>query len=159
MNIVMEEKSENCKLQYKNTKSRSHSDIASRLPRPGKRDSIIHQLMSNSSMFISGSFDDQTGGVSTEVKFKESWSGERDQERLTEGRAMFGVHKYFLICNSCFWCASYFGNHISSTSCPLCLKGEIDSLPIGEDENYAVNLSLTNGVEFEFSNDSQALSG
>lgn len=82
MNILMGENSEDCELQYKETKSRSRSGIASTLPIPGKRASNRHQLMSDSSMRISDSFDDNTSeGISTELKFKESWLGNTDQER------------------------------------------------------------------------------
>jgi hypothetical protein len=85
MNILMGENSEDCELQYKETKSRSRSDIASTLPKPEKRASNRHQLMSDSSMTISDSFDDKTSeGISTEDKFKESWLGKTGQERGTQ---------------------------------------------------------------------------
>jgi hypothetical protein len=44
--------------------------------------------------------------------------------------------RYFLICDSCLWCASYFENEMTVTKCPLCRKGKIDCMPIGEDKNY-----------------------
>lgn len=154
----MEENSEDCELQYTDTKSRSRSDNASTLPRPGNGASNRGQLMSDSSMVNSDSFEDQTSErVSIELKFKEAWLGKTDQERGTESRVMFAEQRYFSICNSCFWCASYFKNHISFTSCPSCYEGKIDCMPIGEDENYAVNLSLTKRVESEFSDDIQVL--
>lgn len=56
----MGENSEDCELQYKETKCHSRSDIASTLPIPGKRASNRYQLMSDSSMTISDSLDDKT---------------------------------------------------------------------------------------------------
>ncbi len=45
--------------------------------------------------------------------------------------------KYFLICNSCLWCASYFMTDYHSRSeaaiyshCPVCNKKQIESIPI-----------------------------
>lgn len=59
--------------------------------------------------------------------------------------------KYFLICNSCHWCASYFRNGNSLLKCPQCEYDEIECMPIGDDENYSFNYSPTKGVELEFS--------
>ena len=107
-------------------------------------------------MILSDSFDDQTWeGVSIGLNFKESLVGKTDQEMEMDRYSIFVEQKYFLICNSCFWCASYFKNRISFSTCPVCINGKIDCMPIGEDENYTFNLSLTKGIELEFSNDIQ----
>jgi len=45
--------------------------------------------------------------------------------------------KYFLICKSCFWCASCFNGSNMITRCPVCDNnndGLLDSIPIS-DEN------------------------
>ena len=60
--------------------------------------------------------------------------------------------RYFLICESCLWCASYFKNQTTFTKCPLCQKGKIDWMPIGEDENYLFDYSHSKGVELKFAN-------
>ena len=37
----------------------------------------------------------------------------------------------FLLCQSCFWCASYFNfNELSIISCPLCHSDHIEQLPV-----------------------------
>jgi hypothetical protein len=37
----------------------------------------------------------------------------------------------FLLCPSCFWCASYFNFHeLSIISCPLCHNDRIEQLPV-----------------------------
>ncbi len=65
--------------------------------------------------------------------------------KLTKGR-------YFLICESCLWCASYIKKQTTFTKCPHCHNGEIDCMPIGEDENYLFDYSHSKGVELKFAN-------
>jgi hypothetical protein len=37
----------------------------------------------------------------------------------------------FLLCQSCFWCASYFNfDELSIISCPLCHSDHIEQLPV-----------------------------
>jgi hypothetical protein len=49
---------------------------------------------------------------------------------------------YFAVCNSCFWCASYISTSALETSyyvpekCPSCLNGNIESIPIAQNEGY-----------------------
>jgi hypothetical protein len=49
---------------------------------------------------------------------------------------------YFVICNSCFWCASYIStnpddtNNNTQAKCPDCLKGSIESIPVAKNEGY-----------------------
>ena len=41
----------------------------------------------------------------------------------------------FLLCESCFWCASYFNNYkMVVTNCPTCGNENIESMPISHDE-------------------------
>ena len=47
--------------------------------------------------------------------------------------------RYFLICQSCFWCASYLESEITNTKCPLCDQGKIDCMSVGEDKSYRFN--------------------
>jgi hypothetical protein len=60
--------------------------------------------------------------------------------------------RYLLICKSCLWCASYIENQTTFTKCPLCYNGEIDCIPIGEDENCLLNYNHSKGVELKFAN-------
>ena len=47
---------------------------------------------------------------------------------------------YFAICDSCFWCASYISTNILDTNyyipakCPDCPHGNIESIPIVQNE-------------------------
>jgi hypothetical protein len=66
---------------------------------------------------------------------------------------------YFAICNSCYWCASYFGiddlQSISGSSshvldCPMCNSHNTELMPISTDESFRIQYSLTRGMEIEF---------
>jgi hypothetical protein len=66
---------------------------------------------------------------------------------------------YFVICNSCYWCASYFGfddlESLSASSshvldCPICNSHNTELMPITNDESFRIEYSLTRGMELEF---------
>lgn len=75
-------------------------------------------------------------GVSVNAIRRTSPSVEITQQIDTNAYAKVAKERYFLICDSCLWCASYFENEMTDTKCPLCSKGKIDCMPIGEDKNY-----------------------
>jgi hypothetical protein len=57
----------------------------------------------------------------------------------------------FLICESCFWCASYFNNYMMVvTKCPLCGNKNIESMPILLDEVHTFNYDPKRGVTLGF---------
>jgi hypothetical protein len=66
---------------------------------------------------------------------------------------------YFVICNSCYWCASYFGiddlKSLSGSSshvldCHVCNSHNTELMPITTDESFRIEYSLTRGMEIEF---------
>ena len=58
----------------------------------------------------------------------------------------------FLLCESCFWCASYFNNYRKVvTNCPICGNKKIESMPISHDEVYTFNHDPKRGVTLGFS--------
>jgi Zn finger protein HypA/HybF involved in hydrogenase expression len=66
---------------------------------------------------------------------------------------------YFVICNSCYWCASYFSiddlESLSASSshvldCPICNSHNTELIPISTDESFRIEYSLTRGMEIEF---------
>jgi hypothetical protein len=66
---------------------------------------------------------------------------------------------YFVICNSCYWCASYFGvddlESISASSshvldCHVCNSHNTELIPISTDESFRIEYSQTRGMEIEF---------
>jgi hypothetical protein len=61
---------------------------------------------------------------------------------------------YFVICNLCYWCASYFGlddlESLSGSSshvldCPIYNSHNTELMPISNDESFRIEYSLTNG--------------
>jgi hypothetical protein len=62
---------------------------------------------------------------------------------------------YFVICNSCYWCASYFGiDDLESLSqvlrCHLCNSCNTELIPISSSESFKINYNVTRGMEMEF---------
>ena len=50
--------------------------------------------------------------------------------------------KYFLICKSCFWCASRLNRSNMITKCPMCDNnndGLLDSIPISDNLVYKID--------------------
>jgi hypothetical protein len=37
---------------------------------------------------------------------------------------------YFLLCGSCYWCASYLNLRGTVETCPSCMNGKVESMPI-----------------------------
>jgi hypothetical protein len=56
----------------------------------------------------------------------------------------------FLLCRSCFWCASCLSQDSTFTKCPSCTEGNIESLPIAENENYRFDNDRKRGITMEF---------
>jgi hypothetical protein len=66
---------------------------------------------------------------------------------------------YFVICNSCYWCASYFDiddlESLSASSshvldCHVCNSHNTELIPIATDESFRIEHGLTRGMELEF---------
>ena len=68
-------------------------------------------------------------------------------------------HIYFLVCNSCLWCATYFGiddleslsaSPIHALSCQLCNSCNTELMPISADVSSRMKYDITTGMEMEF---------
>jgi len=58
----------------------------------------------------------------------------------------------FLLCQRCFWCASYIGTYTHMiTECPSCSSGTLESMSICEKEAYQFDYRAKRGVTLEFS--------
>ena len=58
----------------------------------------------------------------------------------------------FLLCESCFWCASYFNNYKKAvTKCPTCGNDNVESMPISHDEVYTISHNPKRGITIGFS--------
>ena len=61
------------------------------------------------------------------------------REKIDKISNDIGKRVDFLLCPSCFWCASYFNSgEVSTIRCPMCYSDRIDQLP--------VSLSSTTGM-------------
>jgi hypothetical protein len=59
------------------------------------------------------------------------------------------VSKKFLLCRTCFWCAStYFSTEVEE--CPSCNNNLIESLPISDNEDYKFDCCAKRGIVLEF---------
>jgi len=46
----------------------------------------------------------------------------------------------FLMCKSCFWCASFLNSRYRSlNACPACMNSELESMPISLNEIYTID--------------------
>ena len=64
-------------------------------------------------------------------------------------------HIYFVICNSCYWCASYFSiDDLESSSqvlrCHQCNSHNTELIPISSNESFRIYYNVTRGMEIEF---------
>lgn len=60
-------------------------------------------------------------------------------------------HIYFVICNSCYWCASYFGTGIlQMLKCHQCSFPSTELIPIATDESFRIEYDHVRGMEIEF---------
>lgn len=59
----------------------------------------------------------------------------------------------FLICNSCFWCASCLTLDVEFAidECPYCKASSIEYIPIAANETYSFEYNPTSGITLEFS--------
>jgi hypothetical protein len=64
-------------------------------------------------------------------------------------------HIYFVICNSCYWFASYFGiDDLESLSqflrCHLCNSHNTELIPISSNESFRIDYNVTRGKQIDF---------
>jgi hypothetical protein len=82
---------------------------------------------------------------------------------IEDNRILQPIDKiYFVICNSCYWCASYFGiddlEPISGSpshvlDCHICNSHNTELMPISNGESFRIEYSQTKGMEMEFYRD------
>ena len=57
---------------------------------------------------------------------------------------------HFLLCNTCYWCASDIGSKSKFTKCPSCNGVEIESMRLSDKELYEFDYHPKRGVTLEF---------
>jgi hypothetical protein len=104
--------------------------------------------------------------VILKVKTEETGSIGREEEEKSSRSSLIGIRKRiseeisFLICQSCFWCASYISTTTTFTArrreaaspsrCPICIEGKIESMSINKNEVYKFDYDAKRGVVLEF---------
>jgi hypothetical protein len=59
---------------------------------------------------------------------------------------------HFLLCNTCYWCASDIGSKSKFTKCPSCNSVEVESMSIAKKELYKFDCYPKRGITLKFSN-------
>jgi hypothetical protein len=73
-------------------------------------------------------------------------------EKLSnEKKGIITKQRHFLLCESCFWCASSISLISMDWICPVCNNSKIESIPIENNETYKFNYNQRHGVILEFS--------
>ena len=93
--------------------------------------------------------------IEYDLLLQKSSSGFRHNERENNTVVRSTDHIYFVICNSCYWCASYFGiDDLESLSqvlrCHLCNSCNTELIPISSNESFRIDYNVTRGMEMEF---------
>jgi hypothetical protein len=58
----------------------------------------------------------------------------------------------FILCDTCYWCATYFGKFMlpAENRCPNCQDIELSSFPVLPDESFSFDHNKKSGVELKF---------
>ncbi|HEX2014640.1 MAG TPA: hypothetical protein VLA68_05365 [Nitrososphaera sp.] len=56
----------------------------------------------------------------------------------------------FLLCESCFWCATYLDKTRLVDKCPVCSTSILSSFPIMPDESFTFSYDMKHGIELDF---------
>jgi hypothetical protein len=81
------------------------------------------------------------------------------EEKTSDSGRISHDNIFFLICQSCLWCASSLNNrsmtinddnNSDNNKCPLCKNGNLESLPIASNEGYKFDSVAKSGVILEF---------
>ena len=103
--------------------------------------------------------------VKTEEEIRSSRREEEEQKNIIDNHIGRRVSEEisFLICQSCFWCASYISTMTSFTAgrrrgdappsrYPICIEGNVESMSINKNEVYKFDYDAKRGVVLEFLN-------
>jgi hypothetical protein len=83
--------------------------------------------------------DNSRGGMSAKKVYPEK-GNPKEKENI------------FILCDTCFWCAAYFGKFMLPVEdrCPICLTTELSSFPILSNESFTFDYDQKYGVELQF---------
>jgi len=69
---------------------------------------------------------------------------------IVEKREAQSTHRYFAICDHCYWCASILSSFLAADfeNCPACSK-TLSLIPLSPDETYKLDFN-SRGIEMTF---------
>ena len=97
-----------------------------------------------------------TTGLNIEYDLLQSTKLSSNALNKENNKILHPINKFhFVICNSCSWCASYFGiDDLESSSqvlrCHLCNSHNTELIPISSDESFRIEYNVTRGMVMEF---------
>ncbi|MDQ3976809.1 MAG: hypothetical protein M3264_09825 [Thermoproteota archaeon] len=56
----------------------------------------------------------------------------------------------FVLCETCYWCATFFDKTKVKDKCPMCSVERLSSFPIMPDESFIFSYDSKHGVELDF---------
>jgi hypothetical protein len=56
----------------------------------------------------------------------------------------------FMLCETCYWCATYLDKARVIDKCPMCSAAMLSSFPIMPDESFVFSYDSKRGVELDF---------
>src|SRR3712207_5829377 len=59
-------------------------------------------------------------------------------------------YRYFALCNSCFWCASYILQPMNTVRCPGCKTHMVEFMPVRLDEKFLFQYDTERGLSLHF---------
>ena|ERR687887_169607 len=87
------------------------------------------------------------GGV---IMFNVPGLGNNDNNNADDKKEL-SKQIHFLLCESCFWCASYLSSKsVSVAKCPNCHDNKIKCMPISNINLYKLGYSSNNGDSFAY---------
>ena len=105
----------------------------------------VSEVLSNKERFAEE--DDLVNATNTDQKHRSAIQTKKEDESTSRA--------YFMICQTCFWCASYIdlmGNvhTLPYKVCPTCNHTAIELLPLSNGDHYRFEYTATRGVILEF---------
>jgi hypothetical protein len=75
----------------------------------------------------------------------------KNDTKVSTPKGGFYGHAYFVLCGSCFWCASDLSGGSKIKSCPSCSEdSKIESMPLAPKEKYTFDFDPQRGIVLDF---------
>jgi hypothetical protein len=91
--------------------------------------------------------DGSTAATTTDTAYHHTNTDKLSNEK----KRTITKQRHFLLCESCFWCASSIYLVSMDWICPVCNNNKVESIPIQNNEIYKFDYKQRHGVILEFS--------